>query len=107
MSAPVTTEWQWPADVLAFAAAKDVQAYLEPLREATLRLFPRALWLKVQLVDDPSIPDLQQIVFHAKVPRQDIPNFVDALHSWNHELDRCCPRLLSHHFCFILDPAAE
>jgi hypothetical protein len=37
-SAPTT--WQWPADVLAFAARNQVSAYLDPLLEATGRLFP-------------------------------------------------------------------
>ena len=43
MSAPVTTTaaWQWPADVLEFAAKTQVQAYLDPLLDATATYEPR------------------------------------------------------------------
>jgi hypothetical protein len=48
MSAPAVTEtaWQWPADVLAFAADSQVQEYLEPLLEATRRVYPTLRTLK-------------------------------------------------------------
>jgi hypothetical protein len=51
MSAPVTTaaSWQWPADVLEFAAKNQVQAYLDPLLLATRRVFPTEILTKLEV----------------------------------------------------------
>ena len=59
MSAPpaTVTAWQWPADVLDFAARSQVAGYLDPLLEATRRLFPTARDLRVMLEADPEIRD--------------------------------------------------
>ncbi len=93
MSAPVTTAtaWQWPADVLAFAAQHQVQPYLDPLLEVLRRLFPTALQLQVYLEEDPEIRDDWHIIFDMQVPRQDVPNFVEAMRRWHEESFRCCP----------------
>lgn len=93
MSAPVraTPAWQWPADVLEFAAKEKVQDYLEPLLEATRRVFPTARQIKVSLECDPEIANDWHILFDLKVPRQDVPNFVEAVHQWNREAISICP----------------
>ncbi len=93
MSAPVSTAatWQWPLDVLDFAARRQVEAYLDPLLEATRRLFPTAQSLRVFLEDDPEIRDDWHIVFAVRVPRADVLQFVKAQHFWIDELYRICP----------------
>jgi hypothetical protein len=96
MSAPVTagTQWQWPADVLEFAAKENVQDCLDPLLEATRHLFPTARRIRVILEDDPEIRDDWHIVFEVQVPASDVPNFVEAVHRWNRALYRVCPYAL-------------
>jgi hypothetical protein len=81
MAAPTTTatSWEWPADVLAFAAEQQVEPCLEPLLEASRQFFPTARWLKVFLDADPGIPGDWHIVFEVNVP------------GWIEALFRCCP----------------
>jgi hypothetical protein len=93
---------QWPADVLAFAEEAGVAAYLDPLLEATRRLYPTARKVGVHLAIDPEIRGLRFIVFDAEVPIADVPDFVKAVHAWNDELARCCPSSLEHAFCLDL-----
>ena len=106
MSAPTVpaTAWPWPAELLAFAAKHQVQAYLQQLLEATQRQFPTAQKLDIYLTVDPEIHDDWHIVFEVSVPRLDVTNFVAAVHQWSDELDRCCPARLSHIFrlCLLL-----
>ena len=89
--APPGTAWQWPAEVLDFASRFQVGAYLDPLLDATRRLFPTARELRVFLEDDPEIRDDWHIVFDVRVPRADVPQFVNAQHFWIDELYRLCP----------------
>src|SRR3954453_18219048 len=93
MAAPVLspTAWQWPADVLAFAAEQRVDPYLGPLLEATHRLFPTRQGLRVEVKDDPELRDVRAIVFEVRVPQRDIANFFEGGHPWTDELFRCCP----------------
>src|SRR5438445_12911637 len=93
MSAPpaTVTAWQWPADILDFAARSQVEAYLNPLLDATRRLFPTARDLRVMLEADPEIRDDWHIVFDVRVPRADVPHFVNAQHFRIDELYRTCP----------------
>jgi hypothetical protein len=58
---------------------------LDPLLEATRRVFPTARQIKVSLQADPDICDLWTIVFDVFAPRQDVPNFVEAVHKWTDE----------------------
>jgi hypothetical protein len=96
------TAWEWPADVLAFATQHQVAAYLGPLLEATQRLFPTAHGLRVFLETDPEVCEEQHIVFEARVPKQDVPDFVRAVHSWTDEFHRACPSLLRRAFQLAL-----
>src|SRR5262249_22140377 len=57
----------FPADVVAFAAANQVEDCLQPLLEATHRLFPTARFVKVQIDDDPEIRDLRHILYNVQV----------------------------------------
>jgi len=86
-----TTSWQWPADVLAFAAQQQVQSYLEPLLEVLRRLFPTALSMRVELDEDPEIRDDRHITFDVCVPQADIPDYVAAKRAWHDEQFRIVP----------------
>ena len=98
MSATSTAAWQWSQEVLAYARARGIETYLEPLRLATGRLFPTAQSLRVLKEDDPEIRDLSGVTFEVHVPQQDVPDFVEANHRWTDELYKVCPAPLVCHF---------
>jgi hypothetical protein len=104
MSAPITpaTAWQWPADVLTYAAERGVQAYLEPLREAVYRIFPTVQGLRIFVEQDQELRDVRWIVFEVEVPKQDVPDFVQAVHAFGDEKRRICPGPLVCEFCLTL-----
>ena len=108
MSAPVTqaTGWQWPAEVLTYAAERGVQAYLDPLREALYRVFPTLQSLRVFVEQDQELRDVRCIVFEVAVPEQDIPDFVQAMHVWSREKFRVCPAPLVCEFCLTVLPVS-
>jgi hypothetical protein len=54
------------AEVLAFAAEHQAESCLQPLLEATHRIFPTARFVKVRVVEDPELRDNTQIVFHVQ-----------------------------------------
>jgi hypothetical protein len=99
---PAATAWQWPDDVVAFAARQQVQSYLDPLLEALRRLFPTAQSLHVQMTDDPEIRDDRHIVFEVRVPMADVPDYLAAKRAWHEELFRICPAPLVCTFCLLL-----
>src|SRR5271166_1982314 len=102
-----TTAWQWPADLLAFAARHQVQACLDPLLQATRRLFPTASSLEVFLEADPEIRDQSYIVFEIRVPEADIPDYKAAQHSWSDAVRHCCPGPWLGIFVIALIPVAS
>src|SRR5262245_27812906 len=59
--------WTWSPEVLEFARANGVAQYLDPLLDATRRIFSHARWLKVYLSYDPEYPDWQTILFDVGV----------------------------------------
>ena len=75
--------WQWSPEVVAYAAKYDVADYLEPLRQATLRVFPTASGLQVYLEDDPEIRDLTFLIFEIQMPEKDVTNWRDAHRRWS------------------------
>jgi hypothetical protein len=88
---PTPTTWQWPADVLTFAAEQQVTAYLEPLRAALERLFPTTRSMKVFKSTDPEIRDDHHIVFDVVVGQTDVPDYLAANKRWHDELFAICP----------------
>jgi hypothetical protein len=77
------TTWQWSPEVLAFAREKGVADYLEPLREATQRLFPTALRLDVSVEADAENPEIRHIVFECWVKVADVPDYLAARRRWS------------------------
>ena len=95
-------KWDWPPDVLQFAAKNRVDAYLEPLLEATRELFPTMDSLRVFMEDDPEIRDDWHIVFEAWVPSKDVPDYVQITQRWTEALIRIVPTTLGHIFRLTL-----
>jgi hypothetical protein len=81
----------WPADVLKFAAQRQVRDLLDPLHVALDRLFPTAQSVRVYLEEDPEIRDDCHVVFDVRVSRADVPDFGAAKRRWHEELFRVCP----------------
>ncbi len=93
----------FPADVLAFAAANGVQDCLQPLLEATHRIFPTARFVKVQIDDDPEIRDDRHILYNVQVAGLSLDQSRAARKEWIQELLRICSPILACIFRLRLD----
>jgi hypothetical protein len=93
----------FPAEVLAFAAASQVEDCLQPLLEATQRIFPTARFVKVQIDDDPEIRDDRHILYNVQVAGLSLEQSRAAGKQWNEELFRICSPLRSCVFRLRLD----
>ncbi len=93
--------YPWPADVLAFAAREKVSQYLQPLLEATHRVFPTAE-VTVFFERDVELRDLEYIVFEVHVPLADLPDLLASRHQWSDETFRVCPAPWHGAFVFSL-----
>jgi hypothetical protein len=93
--------WEWPAEVIARADEAGVREYLEPLRRATLGLFPNAR-LCVLVEQDPEIAEERMIVFEAHVPERNLPHPLVARKFWFHEFRQIVPAPLSVVFRLML-----
>jgi hypothetical protein len=89
--ATTTDHYVYPTEVLEFAAKHNVLRGLEPLRQATMRLFPTGT-LRVTFEPDPEDAELDSIVFELRVGVADEPDYLDARRRWEDEFFRCYPR---------------
>lgn len=81
----------FPAEVVAFAVANQVEDFLQPLLEATHRIFPTARSVNVQIDDDPEIRDDRHILFEVKTPDTSLEEARQGRKAWIDELFRVCP----------------
>jgi hypothetical protein len=93
----------FPADVMAFATANQVEHCLQPLLEATHRIFPTARSVKVSVEEDPELHDNTQIVFRVQMAGLGLTETRAADKQGNQELLRICPPIRSFPFCLLLD----
>ena len=89
----VTAEktWAWSPEVLALAKKLGVEAYLDPLMEATLEQFPDARAVRVEAWRDPELVDLQFVSFEVEVPMADLSTSNEVKDRWMDALARVCP----------------
>src|SRR5215831_15219743 len=80
----------FPADVLAFAAANQVEDCLQPLLEATHRIFPTARFVGVKIDDDQELRDQRHILFDVQVAGLSLEESRTTGRQWNQELFRIC-----------------
>lgn len=90
-------------EVVAFAAAHQGEHCLQPLLEATHRIFPTANFVKVHVVEDPELSYNTQIVFHVQVVGLPLDQARMAGDQWNQEMVRLYPPLREFLFCLRLD----
>jgi hypothetical protein len=114
MSAPQTTttadntgsngaNGAFSPDVIAFARAHQGEHCLQPLLEATHRIFPTARSVKVSVVEDPELSYNTQIVFHVQVVGLPLDEARTANDKWDQEMLRLYPPLRKFLFCLRLD----
>jgi hypothetical protein len=108
MSAPSTTAtvWQWPPEVIEFAAQYQVDSCLDPLLAAIREVFPTATSVRVFLEDDPELRDVKYLVFEVCVPADDVADYVAAKRLWQRELSRICPQPMTCPIVLTLLPTA-
>ena len=93
----------FPADVVAFAAAYQAEDCLQPLLEATHRIFPAAQSVKVSVEEDPELRDNTQIVFRVRVAGLSLDQSRAARRQWHDAMlsvFRPTRKLL---FCLLLE----
>jgi hypothetical protein len=90
-------------DVVAFAREHQGEPCLQPLLEATHRIFPTARFVKVSVVEDPELRDNTQIVFHVQVVGLPQDQARMASDQWYQEKIRLYPQLRKILFCLRLD----
>lgn len=90
-------------DIVAFAREHQGEHCLQPLLEATHRIFPTANFVRVSVEEDPELRDNTQIVFHVQVVGLPIDRARAANDQWNQEKTRLYPPLRKILFCLRLD----
>lgn len=90
-------------EVMAFAAAHQGEHCLQPLLEATHRIFPTARFVEVSVVEDPELRDNTQIAFHVQVVGLPLDQARTAGDQWTQEMVRLYPPLRKFLFCLRLD----
>jgi hypothetical protein len=93
----------FPAEVVAFAAAYQAEGCLQPLLEATHRIFPTAQSVKVSVEEDPELRDNTQIVFRVRVAGLSLDQSRAARRQWHDAMlsvFRPTHKLL---FCLLLE----
>ena len=105
MSAVVSkvTGWEWPADVLEFAAQRKLGPYLEPLLEALQRSFPSARRIKVKLEEDLVVEDHWQVIFDVQIAGLSAIEARASQKAWHREMIRICPSPLLPNFGLFLE----
>lgn len=90
-------------EVVAFARAHQGEHCLQPLLEATHRIFPTARSIKVGVEEDPELRDNTQIVFDVQVAGLSLDEARTAERQWYQEKVRLYPPLRKILFCLRLD----
>src|SRR6516225_9216871 len=55
------------AETLAYAERNNLKPYLQPLLDATQRIFPKAQWVKVYVKQDPEVAGDAVIIYDVRV----------------------------------------
>lgn len=99
----IGTNGAFPADVVAFAVANKVEDCLQPLLEATHRIYPTARFVKVEIDDDPELRDQRHILYIVQVAGLSLDESRAARNQWIEELFRICSPARSCVFRMFLD----
>jgi hypothetical protein len=90
-------------DVVAFAREHQGEHCLQPLLEATHRIFPTARFVKVSVENDPELRDNTQIIFDVQLVGLPLDEVRTADRQWLQESRRLYPPLRKILFCLRLD----
>jgi hypothetical protein len=81
---------EWPADVLEFAIAHQVDQYLPAVLEMTRQVFPAARDISVRMEEDMEDADDWRILWTIHVPLS-WAEYPDYVNRWFTELHKVCP----------------
>ncbi|MFO0841777.1 MAG: hypothetical protein U0797_05160 [Gemmataceae bacterium] len=81
----------YPADVLEFAAKQGIVNRLEPLRQATVRAFPKGT-LRITFEPDAEREELDAIVYEVTVKLADEPDQREAYRRWFDAVEGIMPK---------------
>src|SRR5437016_5771918 len=81
-TAASTTMNRFAPDVLVYAEKNNVEPYLQPLLDATHRIFPRAEQIKVYHKKDPEAADDAAIIYDVRVGGLQYPESWAARKAW-------------------------
>lgn len=93
----------FPADVVAFAANYQAESCLQPLLEATHRIFPTAQSVKVSVEEDPELRDNTQIVFRVQVAGLSLDQVRVARRQWHDAMRNVFNPTHKLLFCLFLE----
>ena len=105
MSAAVSrqTKREWPADVLEFAAPRNLEPYLEPLLQALRRVFPTAKLIHAKLEEDLVVEGHWQVVFDVQIVGLSAVEARASQKAWHQEMVSICPSPFLPYFGLFLD----
>jgi len=92
-------------EVLAYAEKNKLTPYLQPLLDATRRIFPNAQWVRVYYKPDPEVAGDATVIYDVRVSDLQYPEAWDARKAWIAELCRICPAPLTCDVTLLLDLA--
>lgn len=83
-------------EALEYAKAEGLEAVVQRLVQATQRVFPTVLSIRVRLIRDVEVADLLSVMFEARVPEGDVPNYLEAHRRWGEEWLQAYPYPRNH-----------
>ena len=103
MAAPATVRTEWLPDLLAYAVHRQVEQYLQPMLDASQRIFPNARSIWVTLDPDPEIRDLSFITYNVRIPSMPGAEALSLQRLWTDELVRLRPYPVIDGFVLLIE----
>jgi hypothetical protein len=94
-------------EVYEYTSKHGVGEPLQRLLEATPRIYPNALSIKVFMEQDVEDKELWFIVFEVRVPAGDVSDHLAADRRWGEEWARAYPYPRNHSFVLKLEPIEQ
>jgi hypothetical protein len=91
-----------PAEVHAFAQERGLGPHLPGIFEVLHRVFADATRIRVELHQDPEIPDLRWILFEPEVPWETSEESLQATAAWHDGTGAVCPKPLLSEFALVV-----
>lgn len=83
-------------ELIEYAKKHGLETVVQRLVEATQRVFPTALSIKVYLEQDVALEELWFVVFEVKATKADVPDYLVAKKRWGQEWLQIYPMPRQH-----------